>query len=104
MFCDQAWDKVEPGPCPGRPGLDREADLSLTVAALEDRYLRLHEQWDALVEVCEPFATYAPAFGGLRDSASVMDCWSTNLPPLHLRVSDFRRAVAAIARAKGGER
>lgn len=44
VFCDQPWDKIEPGPCPGRPGLEEIADLQLTVSALQDRYLRLHER------------------------------------------------------------
>lgn len=45
VFCDQLQDKIEPGPCPGRPGLERSADLQLTVSALQDRYLQLHERY-----------------------------------------------------------
>ena len=43
VFCDQKWDDVAPGECPGRPGLEESADLQTTVWALQDRYLRLHE-------------------------------------------------------------
>jgi len=34
IYCDTPHDLVAPGPCPGRPGLDREADLQLTIDAL----------------------------------------------------------------------
>ena len=34
IYCDTPHDLVAPGPCPGRPGLDREADLQMTIDAL----------------------------------------------------------------------
>ena len=43
VFCDQKWDDVAPGECPGRPSLEESADLQTTVWALQDRYLRLHD-------------------------------------------------------------
>jgi len=33
IYCDQEWDAVAVGPCPGRPRLDMEADLQLTLDA-----------------------------------------------------------------------
>jgi len=35
VYCDQGLDQVEPGDCPGRPGLDEGADDSRTIYLLE---------------------------------------------------------------------
>lgn len=34
IYCDTPHDRVVPGSCPGRPGLDRGADLQMTIDAL----------------------------------------------------------------------
>ena len=49
VFCDQAWDQITPGECPGRPGLEESADLRASIWALQDRYLRLYRQMEAKV-------------------------------------------------------
>ena len=52
VFCDRGWDQIPPGPCPGRPGLEATADAQLTMDALQDRYLRLHEINADLLALC----------------------------------------------------
>jgi len=49
VFCDQAWDQIASGECPGRPGLEESADLRASIWALQDRYLRLYEQMEVKV-------------------------------------------------------
>lgn len=71
VFCDQPWDAVASGDCPGRPGLEESADALLTVDALQDRYLRLHEEMTQAVtaerEACAEIADNEAAFYASED-------------------------------------
>jgi len=44
IWCDTPWDRVAVGPCPGRPGLERTADMQLTIDRLMEALARVQDE------------------------------------------------------------
>ena len=53
IYCDCPHDEVAVGNCPGRPGLERTADMQLTIDSLLERNGRLHATLSGLLTACE---------------------------------------------------